>query len=70
MDMDMEIDMDIDMEIDMDMDLWMITRMLFKEAEAELGGADSCSQPVTFYIFVNIFKYILFISIYILFIFS
>ena len=24
--------------------------MLFKEAEAELGGADSCSQPVTFYI--------------------
>lgn len=48
MDMDMEIDMDIDMEIDMD--LWMITRMLFKEAEAELGGADSCSQPVTFYI--------------------
>ena len=32
------------------MDLWMIRRMLFKEAEAELGGADSCSQPVTFYI--------------------
>ena len=24
--------------------------MFLKEAEAELGGADSCSQPVTFYI--------------------
>ena len=28
----------------------MRMRMILKEAEGELGGPDSCSQPVTFYI--------------------
>ena len=28
----------------------IIFLIMFKEAEGELGGSDSCSQPVTFYI--------------------
>ena len=28
----------------------VMMRMMFKDAEGELGGSDSCSQPVTFYI--------------------
>ena len=28
----------------------VMMRMMFKDAEGELGGPDSCPQPVTFYI--------------------